>query len=239
MLEDKAPGSDMPAPTGGQAYVLCNALAEMEKHYHKLSAKFAGELAASLRPLVSRFCGDAQIAPQDIIFMDLETTGLNSTPLFLVGTMVWEDGGFVVRQYFARDYSQEAAAISLFAEDMASRALLVTFNGRTFDMPYVQMRAAATGVPASWEIAHCDLLIEARNVWRGLLPNCRLQTIEAEILGHTTARDADIPGSEIPEAYHEFVRTGDARQIVQILEHNRLDLITMAEIMLRLPTDTN
>ena len=57
--------------------------------------------------------------------------------------------------------------------------------------------------------------------------------MESHICGR--ARHGDIPGAEIPEAYHAFVRTGDAAMIVEILRHNMLDLVTMADIMARLP----
>ena len=40
---------------------------------------------------------------------------------------------------------------------------------------------------------------------------------------------------DIPDAYHDFVHTGNARLIVDVLKHNVLDLITMADIMSRFP----
>ena len=48
-------------------------------------------------------------------------------------------------------------------------------------------------------------------------------------------RCGDIAGSEIPDAYHAYVRTEDATQIVDILKHNMLDLVTLADLMSRLP----
>ncbi|MHC5033463.1 MAG: ribonuclease H-like domain-containing protein, partial [Planctomycetota bacterium] len=169
----------------------------------------------------------------DLIFLDLEATGLAGTPLFLVGTMVWEDEGFVVRQYFARDYSEERAVISLFLGVVARKRLLVSFNGKSFDLPYVRVRAAANGLPFEVNLAHFDLLHECRRVWRHALPDCRLQTLESHICGRH--RHSDIPGAEIPDAYHEFVRTGNAAEIVEILDHNLLDLATLADLMVRLP----
>jgi hypothetical protein len=165
--------------------------------------------------------------------MDLETTGLGSTPLFLIGTMVWEDGELVVKQYLARNYAEEGAAIALYARDLEARPALVSFNGKSFDVPYVQMRAAATGVNLGTELAHGDLLIAARRAWSGTVPNCQLTTLEEHICGRP--RGDDIPGAHIPDAYHEFVRSENAADIVAIMEHNRLDLITLAELMLKLP----
>ena len=168
-----------------------------------------------------------------MLLLDIETTGLSCTPLFLVGTMDWEDGAPTVRQYLARDYSEEPAIISLFLQRAAAKRLLVSFNGKSFDLPYLRMRAAANGVPFIVEPAHFDLLHECRRVWGNVLPDCRLLTLESQVCGRP--RRGDIAGEEIPAAYHAFVRTGDARRIAVIVRHNKLDLLTMAELLTRFP----
>ena len=49
----------------------------------------------------------------DVVFLDLETTGLNGTrPLFLIGTMVQREGGLACQQYLARSFDEEAAAVA-------------------------------------------------------------------------------------------------------------------------------
>ncbi|MHC4561281.1 MAG: ribonuclease H-like domain-containing protein [Planctomycetota bacterium] len=176
---------------------------------------------------------DGDIRAEDLLFFDLETTGLSSSPLFLIGAMVWEDGRLVTRQYFARDYSQEGGVVELFLALATERKLLVTFNGKTFDAPFVRTRAAANGISCALAHAHLDLLHAARRVWKGRLPDCKLQTLERHICGR--ARHDDIPGHLIPDAYHAYVRTGNAAQMVNVLEHNFLDLVTLADIMTRFP----
>ena len=169
----------------------------------------------------------------DIVFMDIETTGLSSSPLFLIGIMVWEEGGFRVHQYFARNYAEEAAVISTFLDRCLPARMLVTFNGKTYDYPYIRNRAAANGIPFNLELAHVDLLHEGRRIWKHELPNCKLQTLEASICGRH--RVDDLPGSQIPDAYHAYVRTNNAYQMVGALEHNMYDLITLADIMTHFP----
>jgi len=235
-LEDAADGVEVAAPHGGRAYLIKHAVAELDAAYHGLAGDFLVQFEreeSNLRRLLHATGASEVAQPHDLVFMDLETTGLSATPLFLIGTMTWEQGGFVVSQYLARNYAEEAAAISLFGMAAAGKRALVSFNGKSFDMPYLQTRAAATGVHFEADFAHCDLLHEARRAWGRSLPNCQLQTLEAHICGRP--RHDDIPGSEIPEAYHEFVRTGNAAQIVTILQHNVLDLVTLAELMLKLP----
>ena len=173
--------------------------------------------------------------PRDVVVADLETAGLGSAPLFLIGAMTWTEGGWEVQQYLARDYSEEAAAIALFAEHNQARGLLITFNGKSFDLPMIRTRAAANGVPLAWDPVHLDLLHVSRRVWRGALPDCRLQTLETFVCQRP--RHDDIPSHLIPEAYHEYVRTQNAAQIVEVLRHNVLDLVTLADLTTRLPRE--
>jgi uncharacterized protein YprB with RNaseH-like and TPR domain len=80
--------------------------------------------------------------------------------------------------------------------------------------------------------SHLDLLHEARRHYGRETPNHKLQTLEQIVCGRT--REDDIPGAMIPAAYHEFVRTGNARTIGLILRHNLRDLLTMADLMHRM-----
>ena len=165
--------------------------------------------------------------------MDVESTGLGNSPLFLIGVMVWVGDGFETQQFFARNYAEERAVVSLFLEACAGKKLLVTFNGKSFDFPYIRARAAATGLSFDLAPSHLDLLHESRRIWKGRVPNCKLQTLETHVCKRI--RHGDIPGSEIPDAYHQYVRTNDAWQMVDVLKHNLLDLVTMADLMNRMP----
>ncbi len=168
-----------------------------------------------------------------VCFFDIETTGLTpNTYVFLCGAMFLENGRFVIEQVFARDYSEEIGML-LYTNDLLRRfSVLVTFNGRTFDVPFVSTRMAIGKIDYNGPREHIDLLYPARRTFADKLPNCRLETIERHLRG--VEREGDIPGSEIPEAYHSFVRDGDARMIKRILYHNRMDLLTMGTLLNRL-----
>ncbi|MFP4058529.1 MAG: ribonuclease H-like domain-containing protein [Candidatus Brocadiia bacterium] len=169
---------------------------------------------------------------EDVGFLDIETTGLGCSPVFLIGMLVFRDGAMVCRQFLARHYAEEASIVRRFARGMAEKPLLVTFNGKAFDVPYLRMRAAATGVALGEPGDHFDLLHESRRVFGRRLPDCKLKTLERYVCQRH--RGDDIPGSDIPRAYHDFVRTGDAREIALIVKHNRWDLVTMVHLMSRL-----
>lgn len=172
-------------------------------------------------------------APHEVVFLDLETLGLRDAPLFLIGALtVRPDGAATARQLLARSRDEEAAVLSAWAAELRSARLLVTYNGATFDMPYLRKRAAAHGmhgVRLGRRAGHLDLLKVARARYRGRLPNCRLQTLERHLCGRT--REGDVPGRRIPAVYDRFTRTGDATELAAVLRHNLLDLATTADLL--------
>jgi len=235
-LEEAVGGVVAESPHGAQAYVITRSILSAGGELSPLNAAFRDALTSSQSALpewIAAACSAESIAPGDVVFFDLETTGLSCTPIFLVGAMGWEGDGLVARQFLARNYSEERAILSLFLEWAATKRLLVSFNGKSFDLPMVRVRAAANGIPFSLNVPHFDLLHVARRAWHSTLPNHRLQTLETHICGR--ARQGDIPSWEIPEAYHAYVRTANAAEIVEILRHNLLDLVTLADLMVRLP----
>jgi uncharacterized protein YprB with RNaseH-like and TPR domain len=163
------------------------------------------------------------------LFLDLETGGLASSPVFLAGTMHWNGEDFVLRQYFARHYGEEAALLRALAQQVAGFQALVTYNGKSYDAPFLRARALIHRVPIALPALHVDLLHAARRRWRGTFENCRLQTLERHVCRRW--RTGDVPGEEVPGLYHDYVRSGDAYRLVPVFHHNLLDVFTMAEVL--------
>lgn len=168
----------------------------------------------------------------DAVFLDTETTGLaggTGTAAFLVGIGYVEGERFRVRQYFMRDYHEEAALLRGLAQDIARFRHLVTFNGRTFDIPLLEARYAMNRERFPLGRArHFDLLFPARRLWKARLESCRLQVLEAALLGFR--RVGDVPGADIPNIYFDFVRRRDGRAMARVLQHNRLDIVSLAAL---------
>jgi uncharacterized protein YprB with RNaseH-like and TPR domain len=164
-----------------------------------------------------------------VLFLDLETGGFSGTPVFLAGTMRWNGSDFVMRQYFARHYGEESALLRAVAEESRVASALVTFNGKSYDAPFLRDRARVHGVALSMPDLHLDLLHPSRRRWRGHWVDCRLQTLELYVCRRR--RSGDVPSDEVPGLYHDFVRRGDPYRLIPVFHHNLLDVITMHEIL--------
>lgn len=173
---------------------------------------------------------------RDALFLDTETTGLaggTGTLAFLVG-LGWYDGAsFVTRQLFARDYGEERALLSCLSELAREKRFLVTYNGKAFDINLLSTRFILNRMndPVAL-MPHLDLLFPSRRLVGYRLENSRLMTIEEKILGHV--REGDIPGWEIPRRYFDWLRSRNPGLVVDIFEHNRLDVVSMAALLLHL-----
>lgn len=165
--------------------------------------------------------------PEDFVFLDIETLGLFSRPIILFGIGIIEQGSLVVRQFLLRDVAEEQAALIATLEEMSlEQPALVTFNGKSFDFPYITDRLAYYGLGYPARIPHFDVLHFCRQRWKGQFPSLRLTALEREILGIT--RNNDVPGQMVPEFYETYLRTGNAGPLVPIVEHNRQDIVSLA-----------
>jgi len=174
----------------------------------------------------------AGLPPERILFLDIETAGFHGTALFLVGLLLFEGGRFKITQLFARDYAEEVSVLEELREYYTRSDVVVTFNGRAFDLPFIADRAIVHRVELERPEFDVDLLHAARRIWRGVLPNCRLGTLEEFVCGRR--RTGDLPSHLIPQAYHDFVQTGDARLMVEVVRHNAYDLVTMAHLLAKM-----
>jgi uncharacterized protein YprB with RNaseH-like and TPR domain len=173
--------------------------------------------------------------PRSILFLDIETAGLSAnTYVFLCGLMYLDpaSGHFHAEQIFARDYAEEEGLLLHVRAALERFGTVVTYNGASFDMPFLRTRMAVHRIPDIVPMGSVDLLHATRRVYRPMLPNVRLVTVEQHLRG--CGRVDDIPSRFIPRAYHEYVRTQDARIMRNVVYHNRMDLFTMAVILNRL-----
>ena len=253
--------------SSGQRYlVIDRTYPPGHRHGHTVVADWAPEsdgcwpVLALLEPAMAR---------TRLLFIDLETTGLAGgagTYAFLVGCGWFDGATFRVRQFLLARFGAERALLEAVAGTAVGAGALVTYNGKTFDLPLIETRFLFHRMSAPLSaMPHVDLLHTARRLWRpaeashpvvpgssgirrsdsariGCEPSdqgpapmpaatCRLGAMEQSVLGHV--REYDVPGYDIPSRYFQYVRSGDARPLVGVLEHNRQDLLSLALLIAR------
>ena len=196
---------------------------------HDLAAAFS--LSAEHFTLIAP-AGEEPRDPARLLFLDAETTGLaggTGTYAFLVGAGRVEGDRFVVTQYFMRDLDEEPALLEALAPLLENAGGLVTFNGGTFDLPLLETRFVLGRRRWPPSPVHLDLLRPARKVWLTTLPDCRLATLERDILGRL--REDDVPGAIIPALYFQYLRTRRAHPLARVLAHNRDDILAVVALL--------
>jgi hypothetical protein len=180
------------------------------------------------------------VAPERLLFLDTETTGLaggTGTTAFMVGLSWIEGRALRLVQWLLAGFAAEAALMTRVAEKLAAGGAIVSFNGKSFDLPLLKTRARLLGreldVGAS---VHVDLLHATRRLLHAGWPDCRLRTVEAHAL--RLERTDDLPGAEAPAAWRRWLSDADASGLVRVLDHNRADLLSLVALLALLERPT-
>ncbi len=225
-----------PLGEGGGACVRVRRRYETDRRHGEVSIAACGCDRVDLLPLLDP---SVETCAAPLLFFDLETTGLSGgagTLAFLVGCAWFDEGALQLEQYLLTTYAAERVLLAHFAERVAACGMLVSYNGRTFDAPLLEMRWQfhRSRTPIGGK-PHADMLHSARRLWRTRASDpdggCSLVTLERLLFG--VERVNDVPGFEIPSRYFRFLRSGDAAPLEPILEHNRMDLVSLAAVTAR------
>jgi uncharacterized protein len=185
---------------------------------------------------ISSYLVPKGIPPSQWLFYDTETTGLSGgagNTAFLIGLGRIQENQFLTTQYFLRDYPGEPVLLNFLKQDFSGAELFISYNGKSFDSHLLQTRFLMNRMPFQFG-PQLDLLYPVRQLYRRTLPDCRLGTAEAFLL--QMPRQGDIPGSEIPDIWFGFLKEGDPEPLLQVFEHNRLDIVRMADLLIYLNT---
>jgi uncharacterized protein YprB with RNaseH-like and TPR domain len=207
------------------------------------------EIASGLRLIEARLAAEplpimisgafdrrADFDPQRVLFFDTETTGLaggTGTRAFMIGAANWSDGMLHVRQLVTTTLAAETAMLEVFASWVGTDTLLASYNGKSYDAPLLRTRyrLARMRDPTAG-LEHVDLLHPSRRRYRGVYENCRLATIERQVL--KIVREDDLPGSEAPAAWLDYLRGGSSRNLRRVAQHNHQDVVSLSRLMLHL-----
>ncbi|MGA7799401.1 MAG: ribonuclease H-like domain-containing protein [Gammaproteobacteria bacterium] len=170
---------------------------------------------------------------EDLVFMDTETTGLaggTGTVVFLLGLARLGPAGLELMQLVLTRFSGEAALLEAGREWMARGQAVVTFNGRSFDVPLLTARYRLKGRTDPFSaLPQIDLLHPTRRAFARHWPDCRLQSAEQRLLDFH--RRDDLPGAMAPQAWFDWVRRGSMALLPAVAKHNRWDLLSLAALV--------
>jgi uncharacterized protein YprB with RNaseH-like and TPR domain len=195
------------------------------------------ELPRSLGILVPDMLRYGPAVARDLVFFDLETTGLSTGPgvvafLAAFGRLVGD--GFRVDQYLLLDYPGEAGFLEALLGEFAPAAtaegpppLVVSYNGKSFDSQLLKTRCLMNGFPPP-EFSQADLLHPSRRLWKRTLPSCSQASIETAVLD--LDRSGDVPGSMAPDIWFSFLKGGDPSDLARVCDHNARDVFGLLGI---------
>jgi hypothetical protein len=175
-----------------------------------------------------------RLPSEKMVFFDTETTGLSGgagTVAFLVGCVGIYRDRFKLIQLFLSDFPGERAFLTRAAELLGPERTALSYNGRSFDTPLLRnryvMNRLSFPLPGQF-----DLLFPSRRLWKKVLVDCSLGTVEREILGRY--RVEDLPGALVPQAYFDYLSGRGAGNLLKVFSHNREDLLSLVFLFARL-----
>lgn len=234
-IESIVDGEEIHTPFGN-AFVVEN-IYQSDPRTEKLALEFTASLTN-----LSTWIGNPNIVrykPESFTFLDTESSGLaggTGTYAFLIGIGRFTGAGFLLSQYFMRDPFEEPAQLAAVLGALSDSEVLVTYNGKSFDVPLLNTRYITNGEPPPLNsFVHIDLLHLARRLWRDRLESRTLGSIEENILGAYRTEE-DIPGWMVPTIYFDYIKTGDARPLTNVLYHNAMDILSLATLLNHIST---
>lgn len=207
----------------------------LDVRYGKITISSGLDIGGDILTCLSKDTAFETLDLSTALFIDLETTGLSGgagVVPFLVGLGYYRDDRFYVAQHFLGELAEEERMIqelSQFFSEMNFQSL-VTFNGKSFDVPILETRFILHRTPfVLSELPHLDFLFSARNLWGHKLENCQLHNLARKVVD--ADRSEDIPSAEVPWLYFQYLQTGNFDLIEPVLYHNQEDILSLLGVV--------
>jgi uncharacterized protein YprB with RNaseH-like and TPR domain len=178
------------------------------------------------------------------LFLDLETADWKSkgAPIINLGLGYYDDKqkGMVTDVYMVRNPAEERKALEHFVKIASQYDQIVTYNGKTFDLPFLISRLIAHRIDFDvQEMKHIDMYPIFRKVAKEKnYPHQRLQSYEKFEL-NIASRERDIPGKQIPVVYAKYLRDGQPGKVKDMIHHNQMDIVTLVVMYFDLHQEKN
>jgi len=231
-IETQVPGEVVAEGDEGYGFYRVQTDFALETEHGGIALGAALEAAAEHVALAACDDGLREWDPATAVFIDTETTGLaggTGTVAFLVGVGYFEGGVFRLEQCFMRDFDDEEPMLRHLDGLFRRAETVVSFNGKTFDLPLLRTRFLFSRLPFRLDAAcHFDLVHAVRRIWKLRLSDCSLGNVEREVMG--IRRHGDVSGAEIPQIWFDYLRTRDARRLPPVFYHHRMDILSLVSL---------
>jgi uncharacterized protein YprB with RNaseH-like and TPR domain len=229
-LVDHFPGS-WEQTVKGECFVVRKTIPGSVKHG---SRQLSGKLSLSVFETIPALTGISKISSGNILYIDTETTGLAGgagTYVFLIGAAKVVQDQIEFAQFFLQDPANESAQLAAFESFAADSKIIVSYNGKSFDLPRIRNRYLFHGWPTPFQdIFHLDLLHIARRLWKDHLPGCTLGDLEFHLL-ELVRSDKDIPGWKVSERFFEYLQNQDPEPLEKVFYHNEIDVLSLVALL--------
>lgn len=163
--------------------------------------------------------------------LDIETTGLKpSQSKFILGGL-YELESKTMHQFFAENRDQEKEALAGFMKQVLALDMVVTYNGRHFDLPFLQKRMEAFSMKGTLPYnLDLYLVLNGHSPIKKFVPNLKQKTVE-NYMGLWETRTDEISGAESVTLYNTYEKTGDKALGEKILLHNSDDVLQLTRLL--------
>ncbi len=176
---------------------------------------------------------DMYFEDKNLAIFDIETTGLSpqGSKLILSGIITASRGQARFTQLLAENLFEERLVIEETLSILNDADVIVTYNGRSFDMPFLTKRAEACGISVP-ERFNLDvyLLLRSYSSLGDMLPGLRQKDSEA-FLGISRERTDDISGFESVKLFEKYMNTGSFALRDKLLLHNADDIRQLYKLL--------
>jgi uncharacterized protein YprB with RNaseH-like and TPR domain len=200
--------------------------------YHKKSEHILEKYTSSIFDMYFENC--------KICVLDIETTGLSPVRShFIIGGLLsFQDNGYPqFSQYFAENLSEEKEALAKYLKEVTAHDVVVTYNGQSFDIPFLLNRAKKVGIEIGNIPYNLDLylVLNGHSSLRKMLPNLKQKTVE-NFMGLWSDRTDKISGAESVTLYHQYLLLKEKNESITehqdlLLLHNQDDVLQLGKLL--------
>ncbi len=182
--------------------------------------------------IINSLPGMLKCSAEDIMFVDIETTGLSpkNSDIYLIGVGYYDSGNWHVCQFFAENASQEIEILKAFCKFIRDFKIVIHFNGDRFDIPFLQNKIEKYELQDPFVgKSSLDIFKEVKGYKKQLgLPDCKQKTIEL-YLG--IQREDKYDGGKLIPVYKEYSVTRKAELLKLLMLHNFEDVKGMFDLL--------